>query len=316
MLQLMLMIVLLLPIIVESKGHWSYENITAWSHDDHYCRGNLQSPIDLQFKKSLFDRRLKPLYLQELKSRGRPKLLNNGHTAQLSLTNHSVLKHVAPASEDYRVEQIHFHWGHSNDTVNGSEHLLEGRSYPLEMHMVTYSSWFSNIDEAKSNTRALAVVGVFFELSNKSNSLLQPIVNALKHIRNKDKHVFIDEDFNLKDLIGVKRMHRYYRYDGSLTTPPCYESVIWSVLQEPLQLSSEQLQAFQNLHGEKSELMKNTYRKIQPLHFRKLFRSFVSENIHDNEIKKQISSSKSHGQYLSVNMKFSFVLMNILMLIV
>ncbi|CAF1358037.1 unnamed protein product [Rotaria sordida] len=313
--QFILIIILLLPIIVELKEHWSYENITIWSHDNRYCGGNLQSPIDLRFNKSHIDRRLKAMYLQKQNSHDSLQLINNGHTAQLNLKNHFVLKNVAPASEDYRVEQIHFHWGHANDDVNGSEHLLEGRSYPLEMHMVTYSSWFSNIHEAMSNTRALAVVGVFFELSFESNSFLQPIISALGRIRDNGKHVVINENFNLKALIGEKRMRRYYRYDGSLTTPPCYESVIWSVLQEPLQLSSEQLQAFQRLHGEKSVLMKNTYRTIQSIGSRKLFRSFTSENIHDDEIKKQISSSTSYGQYLSVNMKFLFVLMNLLMLI-
>ena len=53
--------------------------------------------------------------------------------AQLNLKHHYVLRNVAPASEDYIVEQIHFHWGHSKDSVNGSEHLLEGQSYPLEV---------------------------------------------------------------------------------------------------------------------------------------------------------------------------------------
>ena len=53
--------------------------------------------------------------------------------AQLNIKNHYVLKHVAPLSEDYKVEQIHFHWGHLHDNTSGSEHLLEGRSYPLEV---------------------------------------------------------------------------------------------------------------------------------------------------------------------------------------
>ncbi len=44
-----------------------------------------------------------------------------------------MLKNVAPQSEDYQVQQVHFHWGHSNDNINGSEHLLEGKSYPLEV---------------------------------------------------------------------------------------------------------------------------------------------------------------------------------------
>lgn len=51
--------------------------------------------------------------------------------AQLNLKNHYILKHVTVEKEDYKVEQLHFHWSHSNDS--GSEHLLEGKSYPLEV---------------------------------------------------------------------------------------------------------------------------------------------------------------------------------------
>ena len=84
------------------------------------------------------------------------QLVNNGHTgkflytqeiilnntfffiAQLNLKNHYVLKNVAPQSKDYNVEQIHFHWGHSSDLANGSEHLLNGRSYPLEVSITSF----------------------------------------------------------------------------------------------------------------------------------------------------------------------------------
>lgn len=33
----------------------------------------------------------------------------------------------------------------------------------------------------------------------------------------------------------------YYRYYGSLTTPPCYESVIWTIFKEPIYMSASQV---------------------------------------------------------------------------
>ena len=60
--------------------------------------------------------------------------------AQLNLKNRYLLKNLAPASEDYQVEQLHFHWGHANDDYFGSEHLHEGQSYPLEVRSHPYSS--------------------------------------------------------------------------------------------------------------------------------------------------------------------------------
>ncbi|CAF3312366.1 unnamed protein product [Rotaria socialis] len=313
MLKFILITVLFLPIAVESKDRWTFENSKAWPATYKYCGGNLQSPIDLKFQISHVDPRLKQLYFKELYSREPLELSNNGYSAQLELKNHYVLKNVAPESEDYKVEQIHFHWGHSEDYVNGSEHLLEGLPYPLEMHIVTYSSWFSNFSEAVKNTRALAVIGVFFEFGKEDNSLLEPIVKTLKHIQHKGQTVFIDGNFDLKALIDEKRLYRYYRYDGSLTNPPCYESVIWNVLPEPLQLSVKQLNAFQTLRAEKSQLIKNTYRSIQPLGSRKLFRSFYSQDIQEDDIQRKILVSKGHDQYSFVKMKFSFVLISLLL---
>ena len=52
----------------------------------------------------------------------------------MSLSNNGyIVKDIASCSEDYIVEQLHFHWGHSNNNTDGSEHLLEARAYPLEV---------------------------------------------------------------------------------------------------------------------------------------------------------------------------------------
>lgn len=56
---------------------------------------------------------------------------------QLNLRSAYVLKQVAPLSEDYYAEQLHFHWGHAHDNVNGSEHTLEGQHYPLEVDLLS-----------------------------------------------------------------------------------------------------------------------------------------------------------------------------------
>ena len=105
-------------------------------------------------------------------------------------------------------------------------------------------------------------------------------------------------------------MNRYYRYDGSLTTPPCYESVIWSILDEPLYLSLEQLRAFQSLYDQHGKLLMKTYRLPQPLGTRKLFRSFY----YQDKSKDRKSTDNNHGSYMSVNIKIVFVLISFLMI--
>ena len=58
--------------------------------------------------------------------------------AQLNFKKHYVLKGISSESGDYRVAQLHFHWGHPHDNNTGSEHLLEGQSYPLEVIFINY----------------------------------------------------------------------------------------------------------------------------------------------------------------------------------
>ncbi len=80
MLQSILTIIVLLPTLVTSKGkflvigpslnskyagNWSYENTKIWSHHDHYCGGNLQSPIDLRFNRSQYEPSLQQIYLEK-----------------------------------------------------------------------------------------------------------------------------------------------------------------------------------------------------------------------------------------------------------
>lgn len=45
--------------------------------------------------------------------------------------------------------------------------------------------------------------------------------------------------FNIQELLP-DRLDEYYRYEGSLTTPPCYPSVLWTVFRHPVKISQEQ----------------------------------------------------------------------------
>lgn len=38
-----------------------------------------------------------------------------------------------------------------------------------------------------------------------------------------------------------ENLNHFFRYQGSLTTPPCYESILWTVFDTPITLSHNQV---------------------------------------------------------------------------
>ncbi|KAL1477573.1 hypothetical protein MTO96_035631 [Rhipicephalus appendiculatus] len=83
----------------------------------------------------------------------------------------------------------------------------------------------------------------------------------------------------LRDLMP-KKLEPYFRYQGSLTTPPCSEAVTWTVLWDSGWISEAQLQAFRDLkvhHGNESssEHLVNNFRPVTPLNGRIVYRNFL-----------------------------------------
>ena len=66
-----------------------------------------------------------------------------------------------PLDHAYQLQQLHFHWGAENS--RGSEHTLDGRRFPMEMHLVHHRHHFHK--HKKNDEEAIAVLGVFFEIS-------------------------------------------------------------------------------------------------------------------------------------------------------
>lgn len=54
--------------------------------------------------------------------------------------------------------------------------------------------------------------------------------------------------FDIREMMPADQS--YYSYDGSLTTPPCYQSVVWHVMRNTLTVSPQQLAAFRTLLAE------------------------------------------------------------------
>lgn len=216
---------------------WGYsqsDGPTQWVEHYPICgKGQSQSPIDIEtariksrVKPSIITTSFKPMMLN---------IMNNGHTIEVKST---VKNAFTVGAQTYQVLQFHFH--------HHSENTLNGKSFPMEAHIV-----------AKSKAGQMAVLALFIQLGKK-NPFLQKIWSAMPDHKTPlsiDKPISI----NLKNFMPPSL--KYYFYSGSLTTPPCTENVNWYVLATPVSASMEQVSEF-------SKLYPNNARPTQGLHHR------------------------------------------------
>ncbi|XP_059143029.1 carbonic anhydrase 1-like [Physella acuta] len=157
-------------------------------------------------------------------------------------TNHLLLR-CDDLPADYVVAGVHFHWGKDNSV--GSEHWLRGRPYPLEMHIVGYNSLYASFQEALGKDKGIHVVGVFYQVSMFSNLGLKTCIDELRNVTHPGDVVSTGQ-FDFSQLLPESTAP-YYRYDGSLTTPPCTENIVWSIFETPQDITAEQMDEFRKL---------------------------------------------------------------------
>ncbi|TNN01000.1 hypothetical protein fugu_012246 [Takifugu bimaculatus] len=178
---------------------------------------------------------------------------------------HGALK-GGPLQDQFRLCQFHFHWGESN--AWGSEHTVDRRLFPAELHLVHWNSdKYSLFEEAVSGDNGLAVIGVFLKVGKRHEGL-QKLVDALPAIRHKGSVV----EFTRFDpaCLLPSNTEDYWTYHGSLTTPPLTESVTWIVMKQHIEVSHDQLAVFRSLlftsaEEEVQKSMVNNFRVQQPL---------------------------------------------------
>ena len=158
-----------------------------------------------------------------------------------------------------------------NDT-DGSEHSLFGSREAVEMHFVHFNMKYRNMKEAVGKSDGLLVLAALFHSapSVRRNSLaLDPIIQSLKDIQNFNTTVPLMNGIVLQTLLPPNP-HIFYRYSGSLTTPPCYEGVTWIVFAEKTLLSRNQFYQFDLLDNQKNDPMVKTNRDLQPINRRQV----------------------------------------------
>ncbi|XP_056237833.1 carbonic anhydrase 14 isoform X3 [Seriola aureovittata] len=263
---------------------WTYTGLVGQSEWSAYfpdCRGTSQSPIDVVTTLTKYDPSLIPLTPLGYSQHGNKPftLYNNGHTAVIELPEWMGLGGLPWL---FTAVQMHLHWGSGGPSHGGSEHTINGLSADAELHVVHYNSeLYPNMSAAMTQKDGLAVLGILIVTGEETNLAFNSILNYLSRIRHADQKVPIPA-FDVQSLLP-KDLGRYYRYNGSLTTPPCYQSVIWTVFHERVQISKAQLLKMETiLYSSKADnpdrmLLQDNYRATQPLNHRVVFASFSAE---------------------------------------
>ncbi|NXO93182.1 CAH4 anhydrase, partial [Certhia brachydactyla] len=271
-------------------GHWCYrsqkceqpqcEDPFQWHQINADCKGIRQSPVNIVTRNVLYDKSLKPLIFEGYDVKGSAKwiLENNGHTVKVALDTTPKVG-GGGLGRKYKAVEFHLHWGVPGEPQEnpGSEHSIDGEKYPMELHIVHIREDVSDMTEAKKAPDGLAVLA-FFVKADKENKNYATLLSELENIKYKGQSAPVDP-LPLNSLLPPEEdLGRYYRYEGSLTSPDCYEGVIWTVFEKPVELSLFQLSQFAALHfeGSNSTLMMENFRPVQPLNGRKVLWSGTS----------------------------------------
>lgn len=234
------------PASATDKGHdaahWTYGGDTGPEHWGNLKAGNKvcsmgfqQSPIDLRGATPSNSGKISVNYQPTTL-----RIVNNGHTIQC---NTDAGSSMTLDGDKFRLLQFHFH--------HPSEHAMDGRRFDMEAHFV-------HINDAGM----LAVLGVFIEPGGENN-VLAPVWQHMPHTASPEKVV---SSVRIDPVRLLPANKQYFRYLGSLTTPPCSEKVIWSVFSQPVQASRTQL-------GQFASLFDMTARPLQGLNRRLLLKS-------------------------------------------
>ncbi|MFH4984762.1 hypothetical protein AB6A40_011471, partial [Gnathostoma spinigerum] len=142
--------------------------------------------------------------------------------------------------------------------IIGSEHTLGGLRYPAEMHLV---------HKGVDNPEKFAVVGVFLIVGNDGKAL-KVEENVLSKITEPSNKSHISQ-LKMQDKLPTNTKS-FWRYNGSLTTPPCTECVTWTLFTEPISILPQQLALLRKICDKPNHILEKNFRPVQKLNEREV----------------------------------------------
>lgn len=179
-------------------------------------RGSRQSPIDIRDGIAV---ELEPIRFDY--RAGGFHVIDNGHTVQVNVAPGNS---IAITGRRYDLVQFHFH--------RPSEERIDGRQFDMSVHLVH-----------KDPAGRLAVVALLLDRGS-AHPGVQQVWNNLP----LEKQMPVPGHGELDPAGLLPQDQGYFTYMGSLTTPPCSEGVLWLVMQQPVQVSTQQVGIFARLY--------------------------------------------------------------------
>ncbi|CAK9179167.1 unnamed protein product [Ilex paraguariensis] len=208
--------------------------------------GKLQSPIDIVKKKAVLNKKLKPLTRRYYPAN--VTLVDNGFNVQVRYGENAGVLIVD--GNNYTLKQMHWH--------SPSEHCINGVQHDAELHLVHMA------DDGN-----FSVVAILYRLGH-ADPIVAQIQKKLDELE-KEVRAGKEEAHIALGTVNTKKLRRrtrkYYRYVGSLTTPPCSQNVIWHILGKVRSISKEQVKA---LKAPLKSTCKNNSRPVQALNGRQI----------------------------------------------
>lgn len=227
---------------------WDYSGESGPEHwaqleQDSECDGLHQSPIniiDVETSPGNFLGKIdEMIYEDETTIRS---ITNNGHTIQYNFDGD--LNTMEYEGKKFKMIQFHFH--------ALSEHTINGVRYPLEIHLVHHCE----------ETDSYIVLALLVQ-QGEPDPTFTFLDNYLPI--QVGETLEINESYNLgskvSDIFGMDSVD-VFTYEGSLTTPPCTQDVLWIVVKNASSASPAQIEALQSL------MPKNNYRDTQEINDR------------------------------------------------
>ncbi|XP_038068664.1 carbonic anhydrase-related protein-like isoform X1 [Patiria miniata] len=280
-------------------GRSAYKCTAEWGLHFPEARGDCQSPININSRQAVYDSTLnKPSLNADYALCRECEMINTGNTVQISVKYkpdgvmaglgksepppRSVLTGgpLAPDSS-YELAEFTFHWGKEDD--RGSEHTVNGKAYPMELHLIHWNSQlYETVEEAMGRDDGIAIVALFIQVGREHVGL-RTLTDYLETVQSKGKSISITTPFHPTCLLPDPMLRDFWSYQGSLTTPPCNEKVTWILFRYPLTISHTQMEEFRRLKNypkgshpaaDDDGFLADNFRPTQPLNDRVVRASF------------------------------------------